>query len=204
MDEDQDRGARRQGASVRARSTAPGADRQRREIRRERERCRGAVGWAGHHRSLPEPDGESGALEDSGPAEDGNHDARRTVGASASRWTTRCMLLLATLLVLQTADTARTPGSTRSPVAILVARARAARYQQDSSLASYQAVVRQRMSSGFGIARGLVGAVGRERLAARIESVARVGWHHELGAWGEVIGGRSVAPIVGEYEPGYE
>ena len=114
------------------------------------------------------------------------------------------MLLLATLLVLQTADTARTPGSTRSPVAILVARARAARYQQDSSLASYQAVVRQRMSSGFGIARGLVGAVGRERLAARIESVARVGWHHELGAWGEVIGGRSVAPIVGEYEPGYE
>jgi hypothetical protein len=34
-----------------------------------------------------------------------------------------------------------------------------------------------------------------------MESVARVGWHHELGAWAEIIGGRAVVPIVGIEEP---
>ena len=79
--------------------------------------------------------------------------------------------------------------------ATLVARARAARYQQDSALAEYQATVRQRMSAGLGVARGLgfgVGAIARDRLAARFESVARVGWHAQLGAWGELLAARGI------------
>jgi hypothetical protein len=57
------------------------------------------------------------------------------------------------------------------------------------------------MSSGIGLARGAgLGPLGPERLAARIESVARVGWHHRLGAFGEIIGARSVVPIIGETE----
>lgn len=100
------------------------------------------------------------------------------------------MLLSALSLTLQLAAPA--------DVTTLVARARAARYQQDSALASYQTVVRQRISGSIGVRRGLVGDVGRPRLAARIESVARVGWDHALGAWGELIAGRNVAPIVGE------
>src|SRR5687767_9475080 len=103
------------------------------------------------------------------------------------------MLVLSVFVALQIAaptDAAR-----------LLAHARTARYQQDSTLASYQTIVRQRASAGIGLTRGLVGQVGRPRLAARFESVARVGWHHEQGAWGEILAARSVAPIVGENEP---
>ena len=115
------------------------------------------------------------------------------------------MLLLGALLALQVTST----DTSRGPVATLVARARDARYQQDSSLASYEVIVRQRMSGGIGLARGFASAgvtaaaalVGRERLAVRFESVARVGWHRELGAWAEVIGARSVAPMLGVLEP---
>jgi hypothetical protein len=109
------------------------------------------------------------------------------------------MVMLGMLLQLGSANASPT-----SRVTELVARARAARYQQDSTLASYQAIARQRLSAGLGVARGLVGAVGRERLMARLESVARVGWHHELGAWAEVLGARSVAPIAGELDIGPE
>ena len=105
----------------------------------------------------------------------------------------RSMLLAGTLLLLQV-------GATRVEVQALVDRARSARFQQDSSLASYRVLSRQRASASFGFARGLLGSVGRDRLGARVESVARVGWHHALGAWGEVIGARSIAPIAGEYE----
>jgi hypothetical protein len=84
----------------------------------------------------------------------------------------------------------------------LVQRARAARFQQDAELLSYNATVRQRGSAGIGVAPGLTAApISRVRLAARIESVARVGWHRELGAWGEIIAARAVAPIVGEMTP---
>jgi hypothetical protein len=103
------------------------------------------------------------------------------------------------LLALQLTNQASAQ-STGLQVSVLVARARAARLQQDSTLASYQAVVRQRWSAGIGVARGLVGTIARERLAARMESVARVGWHHETGAWAELLGARGVAPIAGEME----
>ena len=89
-----------------------------------------------------------------------------------------------------------------SDVTALVARARLARYQQDSALAEYRAIAKQRMSSGIGLSTVFgVGVPGPEKLAARIESVARVGWDIRNGAWGEVLGARGVAPIVGETEP---
>jgi hypothetical protein len=89
-----------------------------------------------------------------------------------------------------------------SDVQPLVAKARLARYQQDSALAEYRAIARQRMSSGIGLSEVFgVGVPGPEKLAARFESVARVGWDHRNGAWGEVIGARGVAPIVGETKP---
>src|SRR3954466_9288549 len=89
-----------------------------------------------------------------------------------------------------------------SDVSILVARARLARYQQDSTLGEYRAIAKQRMSSGIGLSTVFgVGVPGPEKLAARFESVARVGWDIRNGAWGEVLGARGVAPIVGETQP---
>ncbi|HET9424753.1 MAG TPA: ShlB/FhaC/HecB family hemolysin secretion/activation protein [Gemmatimonadaceae bacterium] len=101
------------------------------------------------------------------------------------------IVLIAQMAAAQPAETAT-----------LVARARLARYQQDSTLAEYRTVVKQRASSGFGLSQVFgVGLPGRERLAARYESVARVGWHHLHGAWGEVMGARAVVPFVGITEP---
>jgi hypothetical protein len=58
------------------------------------------------------------------------------------------------------------------------------------------------MSVRLGLARNLgVGPISPERLAARFESVAKVGWDYSLGAWGEVIGRRSVVPLMGLIEP---
>lgn len=102
-------------------------------------------------------------------------------------------MLLAVALTFQLAASA--------DVGAFVKQARAARYQQDSALASYQTIVRQRISGTIGVKRGLVGQVGRPRLAARVETVTRVGWDHALGAWAELIAGRAVAPIVGENDP---
>ena len=92
-----------------------------------------------------------------------------------------------------------------SDVQALVAKARLARYQQDSALAEYQTIAKQRMSSGIGVSSIFgVGVPGPEKLAARFETVARVGWNHRNGAWAEVLGARGVAPIVGETEPNAE
>ncbi len=86
--------------------------------------------------------------------------------------------------------------------AALVALARAARYQQDSALAGYIAISKQRWSAGIGLAAaGGLGPLGRTRLAARFESIARMRWHHEGGATAELLASRAVAPIVGEVEP---
>jgi len=107
------------------------------------------------------------------------------------------------LFALQLSLPGRVSG--RSDVTALVARARAARYQQDSALASYQAIATQRISGGIGVAPGLGPApISRVRLAARMESVARVGWNHELGAWAEVLAARAVVPFLGDVEPDAE
>ena len=63
-------------------------------------------------------------------------------------------------------------------VPALVAKARLARYQQDSMLAEYRAIAKQRMSSGIGLSKVFgVGVPGPEKLAARFETVARVARH---------------------------
>jgi hypothetical protein len=90
----------------------------------------------------------------------------------------------------------------------LVTRARAARWQQDSMLAGYETTVRQRISSSIGISAGITAAsglplavVGPPRLAARFESVARVGWSQASGAWAEIVAARSVVPMLGDTRP---
>ena len=94
------------------------------------------------------------------------------------------------------------PDAERAATAALVTKARAARYQQESALAGYVTMARQRWSAGIGLAAlGGLGPLGRPRLAARFESVARMSWDHERGAWAELIASRAVAPIVGEVEP---
>ena len=126
------------------------------------------------------------------------------------------MIALLTLAVAFQVEAAR-PLTSAPDVAALVARARSARLQQDAQLASYEVITRQRLSASIGLAGGLtgtgiaaavkgaaigaLGTIGAMRLAARYESVARLGWDHQLGAWGEVLGARSVAPIVGQIDP---
>lgn len=73
----------------------------------------------------------------------------------------------------------------------LLIRARRARLAQDTALKSYDAKAYERVSVGLGIK-----AMGRERLAFRHEDAARVRWQRDRGAWVDVTGSRSVAPIA--------
>jgi len=74
----------------------------------------------------------------------------------------------------------------------LFTRARLARVAQDSSLQSYDAKVRQRMSVLVGI-----GKLGRDRLVYRQESAARVRWQRDVGVHIDVTGGRVALPPLG-------
>jgi hypothetical protein len=73
----------------------------------------------------------------------------------------------------------------------LLLRARKARLEQDSALASYDATTYQRFSVGLGFK-----AVGRERLALRHEEATHVTWARGVGAQVEMKGARSVIPIA--------
>src|SRR3569833_252475 len=93
-------------------------------------------------------------------------------------------------------------------VSLFVVCARSARWQQDSMLAGYETTVRQRMSASSGSSTGLAATaglplvtVGPPRLAARFESVARVGWSETSGAWAEILAARSVLPMFGSGPP---
>ncbi len=116
-------------------------------------------------------------------------------------WSALLSFLLAAVCLCQVA-TAQLPPAAERSAAQLVALARANRYQQDTTLAEYRALAKQRWTGSVGIAAadGL-GPLGRMRLAARFETVARIGWNHRLGAWAELIASRGVAPIAGEMEP---
>jgi hypothetical protein len=74
----------------------------------------------------------------------------------------------------------------------LIARARAARLRQDSSITGYDAKVAQRFS-----VKAAVGSVTLERLAWRQESAARVQWQRGIGAHIDVTGARMSIPILG-------
>jgi len=110
--------------------------------------------------------------------------------------------MLTLLFAFQAA--AQQPVRPGSDVATLVDRARTARYQQDSALARYEAIAKQRLSIKIGLARSLgLGALAPERLAARHEAAVRVGWDYKLGAFAELLGARSVMPIANLTEPAY-
>ncbi len=70
-------------------------------------------------------------------------------------------------------------------------RARRARIAQDSSLKSYDAKVKQRMSVMLGIGR-----FGRERLVFRQESASRVQWQRGTGVRIDVTGARVAIPPI--------
>ncbi|HUF30826.1 MAG TPA: ShlB/FhaC/HecB family hemolysin secretion/activation protein [Gemmatimonadaceae bacterium] len=73
----------------------------------------------------------------------------------------------------------------------LLDQARITRVRHDSSLVSYDATAYMRISAGLGLRR-----FGRDRLLFRQESVGRVRWHRDKGAWVDVIGTRSVVPLA--------
>ncbi len=80
----------------------------------------------------------------------------------------------------------------RDPLARdLIARARVARLRQDSSLRSYDATTKQRVSAWLGVRK-----LGARRLAYRSENASRVRWQRGVGAWVDVIGARTAIPMA--------
>ena len=70
-----------------------------------------------------------------------------------------------------------------------IERARLARFRQDSTLTSYDATVKQRLSAGLNVK-----AIGRERLLFRMELAARVRWNSSNRVWVDMLGARSAVP----------
>ncbi|MBC7898116.1 MAG: hypothetical protein H7066_22040, partial [Cytophagaceae bacterium] len=73
----------------------------------------------------------------------------------------------------------------------LLLRARAARFEQDSTLLSYDASAYQRISAGLGFR-----AIGRDRLLFRVENASRVRWSRSGGLHVDVKGRRAVFPML--------
>lgn len=80
----------------------------------------------------------------------------------------------------------------RDPIARdLISRAREARLRQDSSLQSYDAITKQRISAWLGVRK-----LGVRRLAYRNEIASRVRWQRGVGAWVDVLGTRTAIPMA--------
>jgi hypothetical protein len=73
----------------------------------------------------------------------------------------------------------------------LLLLAREARVRQDSSITAYDATSYNRISVGLGVR-----SIGRERLAFRTETAARVRWQRGSGAVMDILGSRAVVPIA--------
>lgn len=73
----------------------------------------------------------------------------------------------------------------------IIARAREARLRQDSSLVSYDAITKQRISAWLGVRK-----LGVRRLAYRNEIASRVQWQRGVGAWVDVLGTRTAIPMA--------
>jgi hypothetical protein len=71
----------------------------------------------------------------------------------------------------------------------IIDRARAARFRQDSTLTSYDATVKQRLSAGLNVT-----AIGRDRLLFRSELAARVRWNESNRIWVDMLGARTAVP----------
>ena len=74
----------------------------------------------------------------------------------------------------------------------LVARARAARVSQDSSLTAYDATAKRRFTVNF----GLGDSGGPERLLIRSEGASRVRWRRGVGAHIDVLAARTAIPLA--------
>jgi hypothetical protein len=72
----------------------------------------------------------------------------------------------------------------------LVARARVARFEQDSTLTSYDATARERVTAGMSLS-----ASGPEKLLLRSETASRVRWQRGRGVLIDVLGARTVFPM---------
>lgn len=72
----------------------------------------------------------------------------------------------------------------------VIDKARRARWVQDSTLTSYDATVKQRLSAGLNVK-----AIGRDRLLFRSEVAARVRWTRPNRAWVDVLGARTAVPV---------
>jgi len=70
-----------------------------------------------------------------------------------------------------------------------IRRARAARFLQDSTLTSYDATVKQRLSAGLNVK-----SIGHDRLLFRTELAARVRWNQSNRVWVDMLGARSAVP----------
>jgi len=75
--------------------------------------------------------------------------------------------------------------------ASLLAAARKARMEQDSSITGYDATALERMSVGLGFRR-----IGRERLLMRSERASRILWSRGGPAYVELLGKRAVMPML--------
>ena len=73
----------------------------------------------------------------------------------------------------------------------LIARARSARFRQDSTLTSYDATVKQRLSAGLNVK-----AIGAERLVFRSELAARVRWTSANRVVVDMVGARTAVPTA--------
>ena len=74
----------------------------------------------------------------------------------------------------------------------LLAHARAARLDQDSSLQAYESSTLQRLTLGLAFTK-----IGRERIFFRHEVATRVRWARSVGAQIDVTGRRTVIPMLG-------
>ena len=70
-------------------------------------------------------------------------------------------------------------------------KARAARVKNDAGISAYDATAYQRLSAGLGFK-----ALGRDRLAFRVENSAHVRWSRDVGVHMELTGSRAVLPII--------
>jgi hypothetical protein len=75
----------------------------------------------------------------------------------------------------------------------LLAAARKARLEQDSSIIGYDATAYERMSVGLGFKK-----IGRDRLLMRAERATRVVWSRGAPVYAEVLGKRQAMPMLGK------
>jgi hypothetical protein len=79
----------------------------------------------------------------------------------------------------------------------MLLRARAARFEVDSTLLAYDATAYQRVSAGLGFR-----VLGRDRLLFRTENVSRVRWSRTGGVHIDLKGRRTAIPMVAERDRG--